>query len=244
MNTPFFSIITVTYNADEVVRKTIESLKSQSFSDWELCIIDGKSSDNTISSIKSLNIRNCSIISEPDNGIYDAMNKGIRHCNGKWIYYLNAGDSFYGNDVLSKTAEAIAKYPDAEIVFGNIETIKGVIEQNITPIRRVYLEIPVCHQSIFYRNTKQLQSFDTKYRICADYEHFIRSIVSGDKIYKIPVVVANYQHGGLSHKRIINLQFERLKIAYRLFPAIYKIAFFLKFPYLITKAKLIYLFRR
>ena len=92
---PTLSIITVCYNAAPYITATLESAFTQSFQDFELIIVDGKSSDNTLVLLKPFQSKISLIVSEKDHGIYDAMNKGVALARGEWIYFLNAGDAFY-----------------------------------------------------------------------------------------------------------------------------------------------------
>ena len=104
-----FSIITVCYNAQEVIGNTIKSTLNQSFHDFEYVIVDGDSQDNTFPSIQKIVSayvqRNIKIVSEPDKGIYDAMNKATRMASGTYCLFMNAGDTFHSDDVLEKVAE-------------------------------------------------------------------------------------------------------------------------------------------
>ena len=92
---PKISVITVCYNASTTIQETIESVLGQDYSDYEYIIIDGKSSDNTLEVINTYKSNAIKLISEPDSGVYDAMNKGLKIASGDWIYYLNAGDVLF-----------------------------------------------------------------------------------------------------------------------------------------------------
>lgn len=208
----FFTIITVTFNAESLIDKTISSVLNQSFGDYEVVIIDGKSSDSTVERINSYKsafegkrIR-LHIISEPDSGIFDAMNKGIGVATGEWIIFLNAGDSLcdsfilekiYGELSLNKTDSATI--PDA--VFGDsIYIINGeqihVKAKDIDGIKKG----PVfCHQSVVAK--KELYSelkYNTDYKRAADYDTFLRAYLMGKKIYHIPMYISYYLDGGVS----------------------------------------------
>lgn len=104
---PLFSIITVTYNAEDTVGRTIDSVDSQTFSDYEHLIVDGASSDKTLAIISERTNPRRSVVSERDKGIYDAMNKGISNTKGKYLIFLNAGDKFHAPDTLSRIADSI-----------------------------------------------------------------------------------------------------------------------------------------
>lgn len=208
----FFTIITVTFNAENLIDKTISSVLSQSFGYYEVVIIDGKSSDSTVEKINAYKSAfegkgiQLHIISEPDSGIFDAMNKGIGLAAGEWIIYLNAGDSLcdsfvleriYGELSSKKTESAII--PDA--VFGDsIYIINGeqihVKAKNIEGI----IKGPVfCHQSVVAK--KELYSelkYNTDYKRAADYDMFLRAYLMGKNIYHIPMYISYYLDGGIS----------------------------------------------
>ena len=97
---PLFSIITVSYNAKESIEDTINSIVNQTYSNFEYIIVDGGSTDGTLDIIRKYEDKISYWISEPDNGIYDAMNKGLAICKGEWINFMNSGDLFYNDHVL------------------------------------------------------------------------------------------------------------------------------------------------
>ena len=118
-STPFFSVITITFNAEEFIKQTVESILSQEFNDFEYIIIDGASKDRTLEIINSYEDKfrekgiKTSFYSEPDRGLYDAMNKGISKASGKYIWFINAGDTIAESDVAGKVFKsAIDNLPD------------------------------------------------------------------------------------------------------------------------------------
>lgn len=154
------SIITVTYNADSCLEKTIQSVIEQTYKNIEYIIIDGASKDNTINLIKKYSNHINLWISEPDKGLYDAMNKGIKFATGDWIFFINAGDIFVSPDVLSlifgdKSYNADIIYGDA-IEYDNNRYIKKkgrVISNSVPPEYR--------HGASFVRNNvHKLNMFD------------------------------------------------------------------------------------
>lgn len=104
-NYPLVTVITVVYNAKELLEETILSVLNQTYSNIEYIIVDGGSTDGTLDIIKKYQDKISKYISEPDQGIYDAMNKGMSLSKGQWLNFMNAGDSFYSNDVLQKVFE-------------------------------------------------------------------------------------------------------------------------------------------
>ena len=117
-----FSIVTVCFNSEKTILKTIESIANQSFIDFEHIIIDGGSNDNTLEIIKSNSKYNLNLISEKDDGIYDAMNKGVDISKGQIIVFLNSDDFFASTEVLKIVNNTFLKN-DSDIVYGNIQMI-------------------------------------------------------------------------------------------------------------------------
>lgn len=181
---PVVSVITVTYNAESVLEKTILSVLHQSFSNIEYLIIDGASNDTTLDIIKKYQMEISYWISEPDLGIYDAMNKGCLRARGEWIIFLNAGDVFYNEDILMRLFFK-KKYINADVLYGNIsifnpKTDKSLIQRAESPTDKKPMSF--CHQAVFVRTRIMKQFlFDVHYRICADKDFFF-------KIYRLNVI--------------------------------------------------------
>ena len=128
-----FSIITVCYNAEDTICNTMESVLGQTWTDFEYILVDGASVDETLNFIKEYGQRDGRIrwYSEPDNGIYDAMNKGIRYAQGRFLYFLNAGDEFHSRYVLEEIVQAITD-SQSDVIVGNIgfKTGTGIKEDD------------------------------------------------------------------------------------------------------------------
>ena len=124
------SVVTVCYNADKTISNTIKSVLEQNFSDYEYIIVDGASKDNTLNIVEGFRSGfedkgiSFKVVSEKDNGIYDAMNKGAKLCSGEWILFLNADDSFADPDVL-KDLFTGKDYVGYDIVYGDSYRVKG-----------------------------------------------------------------------------------------------------------------------
>lgn len=221
MKKPLVSIVTVCLNAENDLRKTIQSVLEQSFLDFEYIVIDGGSTDNTLVLLNEFQIlfdkKNIALsyISENDNGTYDAMNKGVDRAKGEWINYLNAGDTFYEENTLQQFF--LNKIPDnigvcygdtlEEYAFG-----KGIVTaDNNNSINNV---MPFCHQSAFVRTSLlQMYRFDIQYKIVSDHDLFYRLTYHNIEFLYIPVVVSRYngQYGlSASHPLLLNL--EKLRI--------------------------------
>ena len=171
---PKISIVTVCYNASEAIEKTIISILNQTYENIEYIVIDGASSDGTINIVNKYRDRIVKVISEPDCGIYDAMNKGIECATGEWINFMNAGDIFLNDKTISTVFENNAIRKDIEVIYGDVifMTVNSneVIER-CKPIQFIKRGMPFCHQSSFVKRSN-LKLFNLKYRICADYDMF------------------------------------------------------------------------
>ena len=167
---PRISIITVCYNAVNLIEKTILSVLHQSYDNIEYIVIDGKSTDGTVDVIQRYADRLAHWSSEPDDGIFDAMNKGLVLATGDWVNFMNAGDWFYDDDVVSQIAEKINS--KSTIIYGNTlyRREKGdAIEPACEP-SFLLRNMPTSHQSFFVRTSLALEiGFDTSYRYAADY---------------------------------------------------------------------------
>ena len=200
-NKPLISIVTVTFNAESYIEETIKSIIEQSYPNIEYIIIDGKSTDGTVGIIKKYEHKITYWISEPDNGIYDAMNKGFKLANGDFIIFMNSGDIFYSKHVLNQSIQHFTsleciyygnvyfKYENNKLIFyGNEFNHKRLIKENI------------CHQSIFYPKTiYKNNKYNLKYKLLADWEYNIRHF-NKIKFQYIPVIIAIYDTCGISSK--------------------------------------------
>lgn len=175
------SVVTVCLNDKQKLEKTILNVLGQDYKNKEFIIIDGGSSDGTTEVIKKYEPHIHYWVSEKDNGIYDAMNKGIKVATGDYIYFLNAGDLIYGSHVFKKMAEIIKNNENIGIIYGLAECFSK--EDAISYISGAKINrgdlwkgMPVCHQSIFFK--KELFNiigfYNTKFKSRADYELLLR----------------------------------------------------------------------
>ena len=133
MERPLFSIITITFNAAGTLPATLRSVELQTFTDYEYLIVDGASTDGTVA-IAQHSAAVSSVTSEPDKGLYDAMNKGLRKARGCYLVFLNAGDAFHEPDTLQKIADSIEKN-DSDIVYGETALVDS--ERRFISMRRL-----------------------------------------------------------------------------------------------------------
>lgn len=203
---PKITIVTATYNLikagrKEFFKKCIESIYSQTYKNFEHIIIDGASDDGTLDLIKEIAPRS-TVISEPDKGIYDAFNKGVKKASGEYVHFLNSDD--YYTD--KKSLEISAKYLSATDADFSCSDCYFVDENDkITNVfyaepEVFFYYIPFCHQSMIVKKEALVKAgfFDTKYKIAADYNLIIDLILNGASFVKIPKVIANYRKNGIS----------------------------------------------
>ena len=201
MKEVLFSIISVSYNCKDYVDLTLSSLLNQSYNDYELIIIDGKSTDGTLDEINKYKNKfaNIKIVSEEDSGIYDAMNKGVRYASGKYVFFLNFGDAFFDNNLLENVASKMRSNKD--VYYGDIERQGTIIKQEgrFNLFNFVYQEGMVCHQSIFVRRTLlEKYPFDLKYKICADRDFLIKILKEKCSIEYVGLTICCYDDAGKS----------------------------------------------
>lgn len=213
------SIITITYNNLDGLRRTADSVSAQTYRDMEWIVVDGGSTDGTQEwlqgmkeesrgdSFRNFNSSNLQILSEPDKGVYDAQNKGVRLAKGEFCFFLNAGDSFCRADVLERM---MAMPLDADIVYGNEVVVdaegkrvgycKGVENPGFVDLYNSCMK----HQATFIRRAlfEKYGEYDSSLRICADWEWFFRVIGFHDEVrlcYR-DVDVAWFEAGGISSR--------------------------------------------
>lgn len=170
-NEPVISIITISYNAVSSIEQTILSVINQTYPNIEYLIIDGGSTDGTVDIIKRYEDKISYWVSEPDKGIYDAMNKGIEVATGEWINFMNCGDSFYNeNNIKNIFSHPISN--TIKVIYGNVvlKNTDKVQMQKASTISNLSYMMPFCHQSSFIRSEIAKENkFNLKYKIAADY---------------------------------------------------------------------------
>lgn len=215
------SIITITYNAEQWLERTMRSVLAQTCTDYEYIIVDGASKDRTVDIIKHLEPQfegRLSWKSEPDKGLYDAMNKGIARAKGDFLWFINAGDEIYAEDTLAHiTAEATT---DTDIVYGkacivNAEGMKVSEHHKVTPPdlqRKHFLNgLVVSHQAILVRRSIA-GLYDTDYRISADYDWCVRAVTASRKNTYLDEYICKFLTAGVSQKQRKRSWMERFHI--------------------------------
>lgn len=206
---PKLSIITVNLNNAEGLKKTIESVINQTFTDYEYIIIDGGSSDGSVDIIKQYADKITFWVSEPDKGIYNAMNKGAKLATGEWLYFINSDDILMPN-VLNKIFSEKLNF---DFIYGNVKKVpSSIIYAGFFDIEKLLYQ-NICHQSIFIkkRTLEKLGFYNEKYKIGADYAINIKIFNGNYKIKYIPLIIAEYNEKGISSSHFDNVFFYDIK---------------------------------
>lgn len=215
------SIITITYNAAQWLERTMLSVLAQTSKDYEYIIVDGASTDGTVDIIKRLEPQfegRLSWYSEPDKGLYDAMNKGIERAVGDYVWFVNAGDEIYSPSTLAHMIAAATD--ETHIIYGkacivNAEGVKVSEHHKVTPPnlqRKHFLNgLVVCHQAIVVSRAIA-GKYNTDYRICADYDWCVRAVSASKQNVYLDEYVCKFLTEGVSKKQRKRAWKERFRI--------------------------------
>ena len=202
------SVVTVCFNAANEIEKTILSVLSQEDCDIEYIVIDGKSKDNTVDIIKKYQGKIDKWISEPDNGLYDAMNKGIEMASGDWICFMNAGDVFVNNNVVSEVFKQ--NIPDnTGVIYGDVVldySPYGYVLKRMNNLKGEQVALGVCHQATLTRAAilKEMK-YDLSYKIFADINAFYIMWKKGIVYTYVPVKMALFEaFDGISNTKVFD----------------------------------------
>lgn len=198
MKNPKISIITASYNCGSKLQRTIDSVLNQDFTDFEFLIIDAGSTDSTAEIIKQTKDRRLTFISEPDKGVYDAMNKGIKLAKGEFLFFLGVGD-----EILPKALTAVQPFlavkARTSVIYGNVLYKGNQYDGQFSKTKICRRNI--CHQAMFFQKNvfDQLGNYDLQYKTLADWEFNLRCFGSKKVCLTfIPVTVAYFEEGGMS----------------------------------------------
>ena len=212
MTKPLFSIITVTLNNSGGLQKTYSSLHSQTYKDYEWIVIDGASTDSTAAFLDS--IPDLSYISEPDNGLYDAMNKGIDCAQGQYLIFMNAGDIFASTETLQTIAETITtKLPD--FIYGDaLEIFEGKDKyKSSRDIFFIHDGMVTHHQAMIYKKSILGDlKYNLHYKIAADYDFTVRFVAQSQNISYLSTPLCLFESGGVSESNARTGRIEQFKI--------------------------------
>ena len=221
-NIPFpkFSIITVTYNAGKVLEDTILSVISQTYRNVEYIIVDGGSKDNTLEIIGKYSKHINKMVSEPDKGLYDAMNKGIRMATGDYLCFLNAGDKFHEKETLQQIAETLKDKDLPDVIYGETaivdETGKFLHMRRLSTPERLNWKsfkqgMLVCHQAFLAKRELALKyPYDMQYRFSADFDWCIRIMKEAKCLHNTRLTLIDYLNEGMTtrnHKASLKERF-------------------------------------
>lgn len=197
------TVITVVFNDKQHIENTICSVINQTYKNIEYIIIDGGSTDGTMEIVKKYKNSLDYIISEKDNGIYDAMNKGIKLASGKWINFLNSGDTFNNKKVIEKIS--FSKFQKNTIIYGNAKIFN--IKKKFLKVLKAFIlnknnlilfgTRVVCHQAIFY-NKKIKFIYPKKYKLKGELYSYFEYLKYGESAY-IDLIICNYKLGGIGN---------------------------------------------
>jgi len=216
--TPLISIITITFNAEKHILPTLESVAQQKCTNYEHIIVDGASSDRTVALARTF--KGVRIMSEPDGGLYDAMNKGIALARGKYLLFLNAGDTFHNDLVLGAYAERAEK--DDDIIYGDtviVDKARHIIgKRHLTAPPALTFDsfakgMLICHQAFMVRKDIAPQ-YDLQYRFSADYDWTVKCIAKSDprRCTNLGLITIDYLSDGLTDKNKLKSLRERFRI--------------------------------
>ena len=193
------TVVTVTYNAEDLQEKTINSVLNQTYDNIEYIIIDGGSIDGTVDIIKKYDGQISYWVSEVDEGIYHAMNKAIERASGEFINFMNAGDTFADNDAVQYVMDS--KSEKADLIYGDYIRLDPYRTFKAQDRSRWYSAVPFCHQTLFTKT--QLikdEMFDTRYIIAADHDFIIKMYEQKRVFQYLERNLAIYEGGGVSQQ--------------------------------------------
>lgn len=216
MDAPMFSIIVPTFNAGTTLRACLDSIVRQTFSDFQLVVVDGDSTDET------LNIANhfapalgtrLVIHSGVDQGIYDAMNRGVTMASGAWLLFLGADDTLYEPDTLARVNAFIGDHEPSDFVYGDVIRLSsGARFDGVFDLDRLLFASTMCHQSIFYRRQlfAGIGPYNLRYRSCADWDFNIRCFSNPALVIRyMDLVVANWNDVDGFCQQVVDKEFKK-----------------------------------
>lgn len=215
------SVVTVTYNCAETVEETIRSVLHQDYSDIDYVVVDGCSEDGTLDIIKKYRTCIATLLVEPDKGIFDAMNKSLQYVKGEYVLFMNAGDKFVSNDVVSRVFQN--QQHDEDLIYGDtynqtefgfrLRGADDIYSHNPSNHDLVFKSQGFCHQSLFTKtDVLRCVRFDLSYPVGADYNTTAKVYYHGNrKILNVgfPISIFDDRRGGFSHYKEVKMYKER-----------------------------------
>lgn len=221
--TPTFSIVTVCYNAGAELEKTIRSVVAQTYPHVEYIIVDGASKDGTLAVIERYKDRIARMVSEPDKGLYDAMNKGIGMATGDYVCFLNAGDRFHADSTLQQMVDTLAGGELPDVLYGETELVdkegrfvrmRRLSAPEVLTWRSFRQGMLICHQA-FFAKTALAEPYDLQYRFSADFDWCIRIMKKAKTLHNTRLVLIDYLEEGMTTKNRKASLAERFRIMTR-----------------------------
>jgi glycosyltransferase involved in cell wall biosynthesis len=201
------TIITVVFNDAASLMRTIDSIREQDFKDFQYIIIDGGSKDGTLEIIHTNSDLIDMYISEPDSGIYDAMNKGLKFAQGEYVHYLNAGDL-----ILNNAYQEILLRPDIkkfDVLYGDLLIQGSELKYISRPLKTIFYEMPIFHPAVFIKSEILRQfSFNINYKIAGDYDLILRLYLANKRFKYVPVYISTFNLKGVSNTNFKRAIFE------------------------------------
>ena len=197
-SSPLFSIITVVRNAVDTIENCIESVLNQSLADFEYIVIDGLSDDGTFEIISAHQSAIDIYVREKDAGIYDAMNKAIAMCRGRYICIINDDDAYF-EDTLKNVQKVVTEFPNSQIIYGGVEILGkegGSLLVHHSNLDRAMIAHPSCFVST--ETYRLLSAFNANFKIAADYDFMLRARNAGAVFQDSGLLLAKYRPGGSS----------------------------------------------
>lgn len=214
---PSLSVITVVYNHVDGIERTMRSVLEQTYPHIEYIVIDGQSTDGTLEKIKACSDQIDRWVSEPDKGIYDAMNKGLAMATGTYVLFMNSGDEIWSRNTVEKIFNtqvgADIYYGETEIFSEDGESL-GRRRHHVPETfdwRGFRMGMSICHQAIYIRRSLT-EPYDKQYQLSADIDWIIKAAKKAAKIVNVHAYVAKYMQGGMSKKRHLRSLKERFLI--------------------------------
>ncbi len=252
---PLISIITVCFNSAKTIRQTIESVLNQTYTNIEYILIDGKSTDNTVTIIEEYATQFATKgivyrwISEPDSGIYDAMNKGIKMASGEWIGIINS-DDWYELDACENIIKVVITESDAEIICGGVALIiehkkKLYYKEIFSSTHKIKYEMTIRHPATFIRSSLYQQKlYNTSFKIAADWELLKHFFITKKKFYFINTILAKFRSGGVSSRLNFLIINEKYKIRAQSLSYYITLILYLKDYFLLIKNRVALFFKK
>ncbi len=236
---PRFSIVTVTYNAENVLNDTIQSIVTQTYRNVEYIIIDGGSTDGTMHIVDRYRPMISIVVSEPDNGLYDAMNKGIALATGDYICFLNAGDAFHEDDTLQRMVHSLRGMELPDVIYGDTDIVDAeghfLHKRRLSPPKKLTWKsfengMLVCHQAFFAR-TKLAKAtpYDLTYRFSADFDWCVRILKQAAVTHHTHLTLIDYLNEGMTtenHQASLRERFRIMSKHYGFFATVLRHAWF------------------